>query len=472
MKFDINNVSQFLAEALPGLPIPPINCWHFDESLLNFSTSVYDESNDVSYYIEFDNTDYYKQISVFACDGTNTSYEKRMPIYEVEYREIKGSGYAASKKPVLYSDKIDQYTNDFSAKLLAMDAPTTIDGAKYFSNITYYKYINQYSNWVNYLSVPELKGRRIIKEPEYELDGENYQYYIQTPLGKEEFEYFEVQKEGGNSQAARASSYYAKLTSSEAEHIVKLFLTECLGIEDSFVLGTTNSLRKADPQKLDKHVGSGDSEYRKKLITGRKKYYFDTKQLREVVPKLSDQEICEKEYEIINTLFCQEESKTDQEIAIIMMELFQREYNYLPTYLWLGEHANNSWTRSSNLRAAAEYGSIEASFKLGITYLKEGRNKDGFLYCKQAAEKGHPEALLLCGDIYYKGMHPELAKDYYEKALANGAKTAKDRLKRITNHPDSSNAPKRIVGFSNWNSPRINDWLDHGFKCTRFWGFH
>ena len=77
--------------------------------------------------------------------------------------------------------------------------------------------------------------------------------------------------------------------------------------------------------------------------------------------------------------------------------------------------------------------------------------------------------MLLCGDVYYKGMHPEIAKDYYEKALANGEKTAKDRLKRLTNNPDSSNAPKRIVGFSSWSSPRINDWLDNGFQCTKVW---
>ena len=139
------------------------------------------------------------------------------------------------------------------------------------------------------------------------------------------------------------------------------------------------------------------------------------------------------------------------------------------TTVGIGEHAKYSWTRVHNVRSAAEFGSVEALYNLGIAYLKEGNNKNGFLYCKDAAEKGYPEAMLLCGDVYYKGMHPEIAKDYYEKALANGEKTAKDRLKRLTNNPDSSNAPKRIVGFSSWSSPRINDWLDNGFQCTKVW---
>lgn len=182
MKFDKNNASQFLMEALPGLPVPPINDWQCDESLNEFSATIYDKSNDVSYYIEFDNTDSSKEIVIYACAGTDTSYGKRLPIYEVKYIDVKGNGFAASKTPVLYSDKIVQYTSDFSAKLLAMDPPTTIDGSKYFSNITYYKYTNRYENGVNYLSVPALKGRSIIKEPEYELDGDRFLYYIQTPL--------------------------------------------------------------------------------------------------------------------------------------------------------------------------------------------------------------------------------------------------------------------------------------------------
>lgn len=91
---------------------------------------------------------------------------------------------------------------------------------------------------VSVVHIPQLEGESLQGRPssfywdDTYLKLEKYEYSIRfNPYNSEVFTEIHIQKEGGNSMSARASSYYTNVTKQEAEYMLEDLSKTTLGIE-------------------------------------------------------------------------------------------------------------------------------------------------------------------------------------------------------------------------------------------------
>lgn len=100
-------------------------------------------------------------------------------------------------------------------------------------------YTLTYKDGYSYVTIPQLEGEELLRKPEFDYDNEEYldidHFCFMAsfdPYDSDVFTTIAIQKEGGDSQSARATSYYEQLTREEADYIISEIIRTSLELDD------------------------------------------------------------------------------------------------------------------------------------------------------------------------------------------------------------------------------------------------
>jgi TPR repeat protein len=144
----------------------------------------------------------------------------------------------------------------------------------------------------------------------------------------------------------------------------------------------------------------------------------------------------------------------EAELAIeLLQEAAKQEHVEALCMLGAIAYKNQKMDRAiSRFRQAAELGSLDARYMLGMTYYDDGKNKDlaaAKEQFRQAAKKGNADAHFMLGIIYHDEGNDEATKHFQEadKNGHAGAKEIKFMLEDMQQDPDNREDEKTSGGL-------------------------